>query len=306
MTHEGKVMRRRYKVLKRPSLAFRFGRACLSLDIPGAWRFYRTFLHRHIRGKAAPFPLADGTSLVLPLTWPGLITGRGTEGYEPDAIGAFTAAVAHLGPAVTLIDCGADVGVFSRLVLARTANISQVIAFEPNPDPFELLEQNLRGRPRITMQLRRSAVSATKGTAWLALDPDADHDHGAHLAAATGAGIETEVETIDGIAGHDSGPIALKIDVEGEELNVLRGAAKTLARAAAFVVQLEAHPEVASRSGVEPGECLRLLRSLGATMFAAYCERTRESLTTIDPEQRFFLQADPGEIYDVVAIRPLT
>ena len=194
---------------------------------------------------------------------------------------------------------------FSRLVLARTANISRVIAFEPNPDPFELLEQNLRGRPRITMQLRRSAVPATKGTAWLALDPDADHDHGAHLAAATGVGIETEVETIDGLAGEDSGPIALKIDVEGEELNVLRGAAKTLARVPAFVVQLEAHPEVASRSGVEPGECLRMLRSLGATMFAAYCERTRLSRAKSILTSVFLKKADPGEIYDVVAIRPL-
>src|SRR5579871_6374551 len=90
--------------------------------------------------------------LLLPLTWPGLILGRGTEAYEPDAIAAFAAAVARLGPAVTLVDCGADVGAFSRLVLARTSNIARLIAFEPNPDPFELLEQNLRGLPGIRVQ----------------------------------------------------------------------------------------------------------------------------------------------------------
>lgn len=298
-------MSRRYQVLERPSLPFRFARACLCRDIPGAWRFYRTFLHGHVKGKAAPFPLADGTSLVLPLTWPGLVTGRGTDQYEPDAIAAFTAAVAGLGPAVTFIDCGADVGAFSRLVLARTANISRLIAIEPNPDPFELLERNLRGRRGLAVELQLGAVSAAEGTGWLTVDPAEDHDHGAHLGAAAGSGIETRVETIDRLVGSDTRPIALKIDVEGEELNVLRGAAETLARVPGFAVQLEAHPDAASRSGVEPGECLRVLRSFGATLFTAHCERTRESVTHVDPDQGFFVQVDPREIYDIVAVRPL-
>ncbi len=294
-----------YRVLDRPSLAFRIARACLRHDLPGAWRFYRIFIHSHVKGKAAPFPLADGTSVVLPLTWPGLVTGRDIEDYEPGAIAAFTAAVARLGPSVTLIDCGADVGAFSRLVLAGTANISRVIAFEPNPDPFELLERNLRERAGLTVELRHSAVSAAEGTAWLAVDPDADHDHGAYLRQTAGSGLETRVETIDALAGPDPTPIALKIDVEGEELSVLRGAGKTLARAPGFAVQLEAHPEVASRNGVEPGECLRLLRGLGATTFTAYCERTGECVSPIDPDQPFFTQVDAREIYDIVAVRPL-
>jgi FkbM family methyltransferase len=298
-------MPRRYQVLDRPSLAFRFARACLCHDIPGAWRFYRIFLYRAMKGKAAPFPLADGTSLMLPLTWPGLVTGRATEDYEPDAVAAFTAAVARFGSSVTLIDCGADVGVFSRLVMAGTANISRVIAVEPNPDPFELLAENLRERPGLSVQLRQSAVSAADGTGWLAVDPHEDHDHGAHLRAKTGTGVETKVETIDGLVGPDPSPIALKIDVEGEELNVLRGATETLAHAPGFVVQFEAHPDVASRTGIEPGECVRMLRRLGATTFTAYCERTRETVSQIDPDRRFFLQADPREIYDVVAVRPV-
>lgn len=296
-------MRPRYRVLDRPSLAFRFARACLRLDVPGAWRFYRIFIHGQLKRTAAPFPLGDGTALVLPLTWPGLVTGRGMEGYEPDAIAAFTAAVTRLGPAVTLIDCGADVGAFSRLVLAGTANISRVIAFEPNPDPFELLKHNLGERPGLVVELRQSAVSAAEGTAWLVIDPDADHDHGAYLRPAVGAGLETKVETIDALIGPDPRSIALKIDVEGEELNVLRGAAATLARAPGFAVQLEAHPGVASRSGVEPGECLCMLRRLGATTFTAYCERTRECVAQIDPDRHFFTQVDSREIYDIIAVK---
>ena len=295
----------RYRVLDRPSLPFRFARACLCRDIPGAWRFYRAVIHPRVKGKAAPFLLADGSSLVLPLTWPGLVTGRGTEGYEPEAIAAFTAATARLGPAVTLIDCGADVGAFSRLVLAGTKNVSRVIAFEPNPDPFELLERNLRGCEGLGVELRQSAVSALEGTAWLAVDRTMDHDHGAHLGPEAGTGMRIKVETVDGVLGEHSGPIALKIDVEGEELNVLRGATNTLRRASGFVVQLEAHPEVTSRTGIDPGEGLRLLRSADATLFTAYCERTHEVVMRIDPEQRFFAQVDPAEIYDVVAIRPL-
>ena len=48
-------------------------------------------------------------------------------------------------PEVTLIDCGADVGVFSALVTTRCSNVKRLMAFEPNSGVFEVLRMNLAG-----------------------------------------------------------------------------------------------------------------------------------------------------------------
>jgi FkbM family methyltransferase len=282
--------------------SFRLARLCMRLDMPGAWRLYRLLGHPLIRGKAAPFPLGQCGELYIPLTWPGLLTGRGLDRYEPGAIGAFAAAIRQLGPGVILIDCGADIGAVSRLTMALASNISKAVAFEPNPDPFGLLAINLSGLSGIEADLRNCAVSDRPGTAMLVIDRDADHDHGAHLG--DGGALPTRVETIDQLRLDRNHPVALKIDVEGEELKVIQGSRETLSRAPGFAVQLEAHPGVAKRTGIDPCLCLAALQELGAGSFTAYCERSGEVIRAIDPAQPFFRQARAEDIYDVVAVTP--
>ena len=55
---------------------------------------------------------------------------------------------------------------------------------------------------------------------------------------------------------------------------------------------------------VDPSQCLRFIvsctKSLGA--ISAHCERTGETIQGIDPGRPFFDQADPNEIYDLVAV----
>ncbi|MFM2129806.1 MAG: Methyltransferase FkbM domain, partial [Pseudomonadota bacterium] len=95
--------------------------------------------------------------------------------------------------------------------------------------------------------------------------------------------------------------LALKIDVEGEELAVLEGAARTLARAPGFVVQFEAHPGVMARSGIDPSRCLAELARHGATEWTACCEKTGDVTQAFSPDRPFFDQVK-REIYDVVAV----
>jgi len=290
-----------YRIFPDQPLLFRLVNGALHSGVPGAWRLYR-LLHMQLVGRAAPVEIMPGNALLLPMTWPGLVNGRGLEGYEPDAITAFSAAVAALGPGVTLIDCGADVGAVSRLVLARVTNVTKLIAFEPNPDSLSLLYDNLTGLSGIVVNVRGTAVSDVPGEAVLVIDPRQDHDHGAYLSREGGKGVKVVVETIDGL-GLAPRPLALKIDVEGEELKVMEGARATLAQAPAFCVQLEAHPGVSRRTGVEPQACLALLAELGAQSFSAYCEQTRERLDDLSPDRPFFSQANPDHIYDVVAFK---
>ena len=72
----------------------------------------------------------------------------------------------------------------------------------------------------------------------------------------------TLVLTVDSLKLPLNQPIAIKIDVEGDELAVLQGAAKTLANVPAFVVQIEANWDVIQRTGIDSSIAVDFIRSI--------------------------------------------
>jgi hypothetical protein len=185
-----------YRTLNRPPITFRLFRKLIDWDLPGAWRLYRVFGEPRLKSIVAPFPLEDGSTIHVPLTWPGMVGGRGLSGYEPDAIAFFAASLRDAKGPVVLIDCGADIGVFTRLVLAKGVNISRLIAYEPNAIPFEILRMNLSDLG-VPVDLRNTAVSSTSGEMCLVTNANEECDHGAFLGFPSQAGLPVRVETID-------------------------------------------------------------------------------------------------------------
>jgi len=175
-----------------------------------------------------------------------------------------------------LFDCGADIGTFSALVCSKTSRVAQVVAFEPNPDVSEFLEHNL-SQLRVPSEAITKAVSCFEGTGRLEF-PHYDHsDHGRFLVPGDGP---VEVVTIDGV-GVRGGDVAIKIDVEGGELEVLKGAAGTISAVRNCVISFEGHPRVAQRLKRDPIECLRFLQSLRPFSFVV--AETGESPSTASP-----------------------
>jgi hypothetical protein len=129
------------------------------------------------------------------------------------------------------VDAGANDGCYS-LFFANQPGIERVIAFEPDPASNEKLQANLRlNDPALAAKL--TIVSKFLGSrdqdGWCSLD--------SHLAALPG-------------------PTLLKIDVEGGEVDVLRGARQLLAREDCVLV-VETHSPALER------ECAAFLQSLG-------------------------------------------
>ena len=172
-----------YRTLDRPPLTFTVFRELIKWDVPGAWRLYRLLAEPRFKSMIAPFPLEDGSTIHVPLNWPGMLAGRGLKGYEPKAIAFFASSLGDAADPVTMIDCGADIGVFARLVLAKGVCISRLIAYEPNAIPFQVLQMNLGGLG-VSIDLRNMAVSSTSGRKWLVINADEDWDHGAFSGAA--------------------------------------------------------------------------------------------------------------------------
>jgi FkbM family methyltransferase len=176
--------------------------------------------------------------------------------WETELMELFCSKLVHLKNLV-LFDCGADIGIFSSIVCSRSRSVSKVIAFEPNSEGFAFLRRNMAMLP-VQAEAVPLAVSDFVGRGTLQ-SPDYDENHSARFLV-PGDG-EIDVTTIDAF-GVRGGAVALKIDVEGGELEVLRGAVETIKTSENCVITIEAHPIVKQRNGRDPVECLRLLESI--------------------------------------------
>ena len=181
---------------------------------------------------------------------------RDVESYEAKLIDAFCRAVAPLND-VILFDCGADIGTFSSLVSSRTEQIARVVAFEPNSDVYTFLKLNLSNLSR-PFEIVPEAVGSFIGWGRLERARYDPSDHARFLVPGDGPIKVTKIDNMN-VRGGD---VAIKLDIEGGELEALRGAVETITSARECVITLEAHPVVAKRTGQDPIECLRFLESL--------------------------------------------
>jgi len=191
---------------------------------------------RRILGRPMAFRTVTGTRLLL---LPGASDSlSGFWYYELPDYEELSFTLHLLGPSDLFIDVGANQGGWS-LTAAGTG--ARVIAFEPIPLTFQRLQANLAANAteiRNRVQAMPFAVGESPGKAVFTSTLDA----GNHLLrdgeAPPGGCIEVEVGRLDDLLGNES-PTLIKIDVEGEELGVLRGGPKVLARSTLSAVIVE-------------------------------------------------------------------
>lgn len=175
------------------------------------WYVYRpSQIFRRLRANPAPgyHPLrtAWGGSVIAD---PTKTIGRSilTTGVYDLAV---TEAIVRLvEPGSICIDAGANVGYMSALMLAAGARVT---AYEPHPELFAVLQQNAPGA-----DCRNVALGSSPGRATLTFPSDFSGNDGT-ARIGNGAGIEVELAMLG-----DACADVLKIDVEGYELEVLKG-----------------------------------------------------------------------------------
>jgi len=243
-----------YKSVDRAPLMFRLARGMSRSHIRGAgvltrllrrWGFLNVVVQcqlNHIRFK---LPLYR-----VPWDCKDLTT------YEEAFVGEFSRALSPLRQA-TLLDCGADIGTFSALLCSRTDHIGRIIAFEPNLAACEFLRSNLAAIG-LQSEVIANAISDFQGRGKLDRPAYDSSDHARFLSPGDGP---VRVTTIDGLR-LDGSDLAIKLDLEGGELNALQGGHRTIAAARNCVIGLEASPVVKERTGRDPVECLAFLVSI--------------------------------------------
>jgi len=165
---------------------------------------------------------------------------EGGEFVERDVTALFDELMAETATGA-VYDVGANCGWFA----VRAARAGRPVrAFEPVPATADFAERNLGRIAGADARLVRAAVADTAGSATIHLYSSSGNNSlhertlpAGHPLQRTGD-IEVSVVRLDDLVGSDGfpPPALIKIDVEGAELAVLRGARETLVRHRPIVV----------------------------------------------------------------------
>jgi FkbM family methyltransferase len=174
-----------------------------------------------------------------------------------------------IDPGDVVVDVGANVGYLTSLAASRAGPSGAVIAFEPHPSVFEFLGGNVRrwaGTGTAPVETHQVALSDHSGSGELNAGP-LFH---ANMGLATLAGTEdaapddvlvtVDIRRLDEVIG-DRTVGLLKIDVEGHEPEVLRGAPELLGGGRVRDIIFEDHEPY-------PDASTKIVEAAGYTLFS--------------------------------------
>lgn len=135
----------------------------------------------------------------------------------------------------TMIDLGAHVGYFALHAAKAVGPAGRVLALEPAPANFERLQRNIDLGPAPQVTAIQAAVGERSGVAAFQLVDEPGESGWGSLMLAPGEHtreISVDVLSVDDlVARHDVEQVTfIKMDVQGSELDALRGATQTLQR----------------------------------------------------------------------------
>lgn len=183
-------------------------------------------------------------------------------GYEPYMAEAITANLSRGG---TFWDIGANIGLFSLLASKIVGADGNVVAFEPSPDVFALLRANTAGNSLIqvfqygignaegTMSFAAQGTGSSSSFVQEVTELNRDHNRGQRI-----ENVSVTMRKIDTLLDEMPPPSLAKIDVEGFELEVLRGAERLLSEVRPTLV-IEVHPPQLTMSSGSEAALLELL-----------------------------------------------
>lgn len=173
---------------------------------------------------------------------PFLVTPETAAALDPRyEEGKFEAVLSDLREGDTAFDLGAHHGLYTLAMMKRVGDSGRVAAFEPCPASYGRLRRNVSLNPeRARVILESLAVAGRSGWTELWVD-DADLTSSS-LASRSGRAVRVGAVTLDDYCARTGlRPRLLKIDVEGAELEVLRGAEHLIRTTRDLTLHLEVH-----------------------------------------------------------------
>lgn len=130
----------------------------------------------------------------------------------------------YLKPGNIMIDVGAHIGSLSLIAANKVGETGKVLAFEPSPKFFAILQKNI-SLNNLTERIKSYQVALGNSEGTVYLNEAVNDDTTNHIAK---SGTPVPSNTLDAYTQNLDAIHLLKIDVEGYEYEVLSGAQSTL------------------------------------------------------------------------------
>lgn len=253
-------------------------------------------LHRRLRSRitADAVPVQGHMMVLDPID---SLEVRTHEVYEP----LETHVVAsHVFPGDVVLDVGAHIGYYTLLLARLVGPSGEVLAFEPDPDNFALLERNVRLNGYSTVRCVNAAAADRTGRTDLYRSTTNPGDHRIYASEEERDSLSVRCLRLDEfLDGRGRGVDFMKMDVQGAELAVLRGMEETLRRSPRMGIVAELWPYGLRTFGAEPASLLAFLEGQGLALYQVDEHRSRV-VTIDDPESLIARYSDesrrePGE-----------
>ena len=180
-----------------------------------------------------------------------------------------------LGPGDSFIDAGAHIGFFALIAAVMVGPNGRVLAFEPDPSNFRALQRNVEVNGLQNVDLVNAALGETEGLVTLYENLDNDGGHalwppGRHpfnqKSRQNNPSTQVPQVTIDQAIRRVGGLnriAALKIDTEGSEVRVARGARACLSRSDLRLVICEHNRFALTAMGATTSDLIREFYGFG-------------------------------------------
>lgn len=205
--------------------------------------------------------------LTNPLEYQQLLLLCDAQSYEPDVTRLLSAT---LQPGMVFFDVGANLGYYSLLGSKKVGKDGQVHSFEPAAAQFKHLKLNVSLNRAANVILNECALSDSRGETTLFLSEG--WNQGTHSLARTNGQSSScivsrisvdEYVAMTGVKRLD----VMKVDVEGAELLVFKGAQNTLLELKPSLLIFEASEPYAQSFGYSTSDLKQFVSRQGYTLF---------------------------------------
>jgi FkbM family methyltransferase len=161
---------------------------------------------------------------------------------------------------MTVVDIGANIGIYTRFFSQLVGPLGQVHAFEPDPINFKRLRRNTSHLQNVF--LHQTAVGDRNGNIKLYVSDEMNVDHRTFDSGDGRLSIDVPVLNLDDYFLPSQSVDVIKIDVQGYELSVLQGAKRVLSENYNLKILMEFWPYGLLKACVTSLDLLEFFKAL--------------------------------------------
>ncbi len=164
-------------------------------------------------------------------------------------------------PGARVVDVGANIGVYSRFFSGLVGSTGTVVALEPDTENFGRLVQNVGSLSNV--KAIHAAAGDCSGEVLLFRSNEMNVDHRTFDSGDGRPSVAVKMVALDDLFSSREPVDFLKVDVQGFELSVLKGAERLLTENQNIKILMEFWPYGLIKASVTPESLIDYVKSLG-------------------------------------------